>query len=490
MMIFRVLRHQLLRRFRSAVRGRNLFETLFLLLAVAYFGVVFAALAWFFPEIVSEVDSGLDPLRLLNEFLLHTFGILLVWRFFLQRSAGSDALAYLQLPIRRSRLVRLLQVLSALSVFNLLPAVLLALLWGSTVVPSASVTGATFWIVGVILALASTQFANSLLRAAWDRSAFLVLAGIGGLTGLVVAGNLVGVRGLRAGSLWLFDGLSAGQVGPLLVLIVAAFGTAVGAHRALRTRIYELVGASEEVDRTVSGRMLSDRGRGPVTSLALLDAKLILRNKRPRQMLLTGVLLIGILILTFEPETPADAVFRILFGFLLSGQLGLMHTQFGVAWHGTHFDGLLARAIAPTTVVRAQFVIFAGLCIGSLAVVLPIAAWFEVPLLLPLLAFLPYHLGVTAPTLLGLGVWSREAIQLTESTFFNSQGTSYIHFLAVLPILFLPIGLVLLFDASTVLLVAAGLGILGLAMAPLWTRGIGKALRWQRHAMAAGFREE
>ena len=34
----------------------------------------------------------------------------------------------------------------------------------------------------------------------------------------------------------------------------------------------------------------------------------------------------------------------------------------------------------------------------------------------------------------------------------------------------------------------AGLVVLGIATAPLWTRWIGEVLRRQRHAMAAGFR--
>jgi hypothetical protein len=43
---------------------------------------------------------------------------------------------------------------------------------------------------------------------------------------------------------------------------------------------------------------------------------------------------------------------------------------------------------------------------------------------------------------------------------------------------------------STTLLIAAGLGVLGLLAVPLWTRGLGRLLRGQRHAMATGFRDE
>jgi hypothetical protein len=54
----------------------------------------------------------------------------------------------------------------------------------------------------------------------------------------------------------------------------------------------------------------------------------------------------------------------------------------------------------------------------------------------------------------------------------------------------LPIGLAMGLGMSPTLLVVAGLGVLGLGTAPFWTRALGRVLRWQRHAMAAGFRGE
>ena len=53
----------------------------------------------------------------------------------------------------------------------------------------------------------------------------------------------------------------------------------------------------------------------------------------------------------------------------------------------------------------------------------------------------------------------------------------------------LPVGLVMGVGLSTTLLVAAGLGALGLVTVPLWTRGVGGLLWRQRHAMASGFRD-
>ncbi len=491
MTLLDVLRHQWHQRTRSPTFGRSLIGGLLLLLAAAYFGSLFVAVGWFFPEIVAEVAPGQDPLRLLNEFLLYGAVGLVPMRFFLQRSAGSDVRPYLPLPLRRPQVVRILQVVSSLSLLNLLPVVVLASLWGRTVLPATSAVGATYWAVGALLLVATTQFLNSLLRAVWDRHAGRVLGAAGLLAVVVAGGSWTGGQLLQSASAGLFGGLAAGRILPLIVMLAGTAALAVAAHRMLRGRLYSVLWDADS-PRTQSTGVLQGvgHGRGRVASLALLDLKLILRNKRPRQMLGAGLLVIGpfLLILLLGEKIPP--MNEVIFGFLLSGYLGLTHTQFGYAWHGTHFDGLLARAVAPRLLAQAQFVTFVGLCMAPLMLIVPVIAAVRPQLLASLGSFFLYNAGVTAPVLLVLGTWSRTALNLDQSTFFNYQGTSSYHFLMELPIMGLPIGLVVGVGLSSTLLVAAGLGLLGLVTVPLWTRGVGRLLWRQRHAMEAGFRDE
>jgi len=151
MTLFDALRHQWRQRVRSPTWGRSLIGALLLVLAAGYFSVLFVALGWSFPDIVAEVAPNREPLRLLNEVLLYGALGLVPARFFLQRSAGSDVKPYLHLPLRRPQVVRIMQVLSALSLFNLLPVIVLAALWGSTVLPATSAVGAAY---GALLLMA------------------------------------------------------------------------------------------------------------------------------------------------------------------------------------------------------------------------------------------------------------------------------------------------------------------------------------------------
>jgi hypothetical protein len=491
MTIIDVLYHQWTRRWRATTWGRNLVATILLVLATAYVGILFVGLGWFYPEIVAEVAPDRDPLRLLNAHLLYGVAALVVARFFLQRSAGSDGRSYLPLPLRRAQVVRVLQVTSALSLFNLLPVVLLTVLWGSTVWPAASTLGAVLWAGGALLTVAFTQFANSLLRIVWDRNPVLVL-GVASIVVLVGGiSHAVGGDALRGASTWLFGGLSAGSVLPLAVLGAGTVGMAWATHRALRTRLYDVLDGGDAAAGPAGAPLTLLRGQWgthPAGSVALLDAKLILRNRRPRQMLgvsLSVWVLFGFILVAGD-ISPFN---QVLFGFILSGHLALGYFQYGYAWHGTHFDGVLARSVSPAALVRGQHLTFAGLATAPVAVMVPVVAWMRPEFLRPIGAFFLFNLGVSAPFLIGMGVWFRDALHLNESTFFNYQGTSSLHVLSVVVLMSIPLGLTVGFGKPMASLVGAGLGILGIATAPLWTRGLGRLLHGQRHAMATGFRE-
>jgi hypothetical protein len=502
MTLLDVLRHQWHQRTRSPTFGRSLIGGLLLLLAAAYFGSLFVAVGWFFPEIVAEVAPGQDPLRLLNEFLLYGAVGLVPMRFFLQRSAGSDVRPYLHLPLRRPQVVRILQGLSSLSLLNLLPVVVLASLWGSTVRPATSAVGAAFWAIGALLLVATTQFLNGLLRAVWDRHAGRVLGAAGLLAVVVAGGSWTGGQLLQSASAGLFGGLAAGRILPMTLLFAGTAALAVAAHRTLRGRLYSVLGNTEP-SRTQSTGIFRGAGRGwgCVVSLALLDLRLILRNKRPRQMLLGALLLEAVflfqVVTTTGGEAPPpvlDAFITVTFSIVLTGFLGFQYVGFVYAWHGAHFDGLLARAVRPRTLVRSQYATFCVLSVAGTAVVLPVAGGLRPSMIVPMGALLIYNLGVVPSFFLGLGVWGREAVALDQSAFFNYQGNTTTTFaggfVGMLVAMTLPVGLWVGLGRSVALVTVLALGALGVALSPVWTREIGRLLCRQRHAMASGFRDE
>jgi hypothetical protein len=301
--------------------GRNLIANILLGLAGVYVGVTFLGLGWIYPQVVAEVAPSLDPLHLLNRHLLLAVLAVLVLRFFLQQPTGGDVQSYLALPIPTGRLAGHLQVVSGLSAFTLIPVVTLATFGASTVAPATDLGGTGCWTLGVLLVVVLTQGANTLLRVAWERHAGLVVGGAAVLVVGVAAGNALGVGGLRAASAGLFGGLSAGRLLPLAGLGVATALTMIAAHRALRVRLYDVLERGGPAAGPAGAPLTLLRGQWgtrPAVSFALLDAKLILRNRRPRQMMIVNLsawIMFGLILV----EGDISPFNQVLFGFILSG---------------------------------------------------------------------------------------------------------------------------------------------------------------------------
>ena len=241
MSIRTLLRHQWRRHWRSGPWGRSLVATGLVLMAAVSVGALLVGLGWIYPAVVAEVAPQRDPHTLLHRHLLFALVGLTAVRFVWQRAPGSAVRPYRPLPLRTGALVRALQAASALSLLNLLPVLVLAALWVSTVWPAAPPGGAALWGVGVLLAVACTEFANTLLRVAWAERPGLVIGAGALLVAGGAAGPVLGAEGLRAASGWLFGGLVDGRGGPLALLAFVAAGTAWAAHRALRVRLPALL---------------------------------------------------------------------------------------------------------------------------------------------------------------------------------------------------------------------------------------------------------
>lgn len=480
MTVLSILRHRWKQWWRSPYE-RNILATAVLFLSGAYFSLLSAVVGWFYPDIVAALAVDCDPIRLLDAFALHAFGGLTVIRFSLQRPAWNTVRPYLKLPISRAQLTKALQVASTLSLFNLLPIALLASLWGSTVLPTASMPGAVFWALGALAMVLLTHFASSLLQIMWDRRAgSFVIGAICAYAAATYLGDLPDPVNVRAGSIWLFEGLRRGRILPLAATGLSVLASALMSHWMIRQRLYEIL---EGVSRNPLGSYLSfpqkERLSGQLALLVLLDAKLILRNERPRQMLMAGLPFAGaFFFLLANDPTPAN---RFLFGFMVSGYAGLTYTQFGYAWHGCHFDRLAVQAFSPEILARAQFTTFFLLCVVNAVLVLPIALWIKPDIFLILVSNFFYHVGITSFFLTSLGALYGEPINIRENTFFNYQGVSIYHFISIPVLLSFPFYVASTFGETTSVILVSFLGLTGVVLSPLSTRAVGYLIWKRRH---------
>ena len=81
---------------------------------------------------------------------------------------------------------------------------------------------------------------------------------------------------------------------------------------------------------------------------------------------------------------------------------------------------------------------------------------------------------------------NRKRLYIAPSSFFNQQGTSLHHLLAIIPLLALPAILMLATDYGPLSLAVGGL--LCWMLSPVWVRLLAHRLQKCKYRMAAGFR--
>jgi hypothetical protein len=485
--IFDVLRHRWARWRRSTILGRSLVTTIVVVLAVVYFGGWVVALGWFYPDVVAEVSPGRDPLRLLNEHLLSGAAGLVVARFFLQRFDAGPWRALLCLPVPRATLARAMQIASATSLLTLIPLLGLAALLVRTVAAGTSPLGTALWAAGVLLAVAMTHFAYVWLRVAWIRRRWPIFLGVSAVVLGLIGGDVLGVTVIREVSAWLFGGAQRGRVGPLLVLAVGTAALALVSTAALRRYTYEGISGADRTDRR--RRFSFDiKGRGGLSSLVFLEGTLIFRNRGPReQLLLGGGALVFFVFLIVRGALP---VFSLgMAPFMLGLLLPVTYGQFAFAWHGDHFDGLLVRVL-PGRLLRATLVVLTGLAVGPPVLAMPVVAWADSFLVVPMAAFALYHAGITVPLVVWAGILGNRTWVNPEQSRFTVSGGS-VRAVVLMALLGVPPGLLASLGGIPVLLSGvAALGGLGLGTISLWLPRLETALRHRLHEMLRGFRGE
>jgi hypothetical protein len=383
-----------------------------------------------------------------------------------------------------------MQANAAISLLNLLPLAAVAALATSTIAPAAPIVGTTVWTLGMLLMIAATHVATVGLRAAWAQRRWGLLAGAGvGIIG-VIAGDALGVGLVRAASAWLFGGLQEAALLPTAVLVVTTVGLTLASTAALRRWTYDWVeGGAASASR--SGPTFSVRGRDSLSSLVLLEMKLILRNRGPREQILAGVGgVVFLLAMIAGGGDRLDAFTYVMAPLLLGQFLTVGYGQFAFAWHGGHFDGLLAH-VSPRQFVQATLLVMIGLAVGPALIALPVVVWMDPFLAVPIAAFSLYNAGITAPVMAWTSVhWNRAWVN-PEQGRFSMFGGGPVRGLVLFPLFCAPpLAMSFWWDLPAVLGSVALLGLASLATLRLWLPRLEATFRQRRHALLRGFRGE
>jgi hypothetical protein len=399
---------------------------------------------------------------------------------------------YLIQNIKRNKLVQFLNIRSLFSIFTLLP-LFLFLPFIITAIGAKYGSEISF---ALVICIFSLTFFNHFLVMFVKRKTILNqwwLIGFFVVILLVVAADYFQIFSLRNWSAALFTGVL--KI-PALCIIFIVFAVAAWYNnsRFLRKNFY-----LENLQKSSGEKKSTDynwlQRFGVYGDLMAVDFKLILRNKRPRMLLLLAVIFLFYGYFFFKPENIANNNFGILLfcSIFITGLFMINYGQFLFAWQSSHFDGLMASNMNIKTYIKSKLFLLTSF--STIAFLLSLLYGFLSWKLIPILcAAWLFNIGIHSVLTCFIGTRNYKGLDLSRGGAFNYQGTGAAQWLYSLIILlvgaaiYLPFAL--LINSWSGIAAIGILGLISFLMQDWWLDKMTVQFQKHKYKMLEGFREK
>ncbi|MCY3667675.1 MAG: DUF5687 family protein [Gemmatimonadetes bacterium] len=492
-MLYRnLLRHQWKEFIRNpSWSGISVAYAIFLVLLALYFLFILALSGAMIGHLLTSQDPAAAVVRVVNQHLLSGFLLLFLTRLLFQNTPQVKIGPYLHLPISRPALARFFSFAALFHLHNLLPLAFFIPFWISNLALDYPAFTSLSWLAGIVAILGLSNYLVICVRLVLIRRALPVWLLGGGTCGLIALDYWQQWGYTNALSSAVFDSL-LGPGGPVLALALLAatcllFGLTC---RLLKDHLHDE--APSEKGFTTRSQSLLDRlaGLGPVSRLMTLEIKLAIRNKRPRQILWSAPMVAAAGLINFillaHHSSDYFTFYHIFWGLFLTIGFALNYGQFMFGWESLYFDGHLARPVHFRHLLWAKLLLLQVSCPVLALACLPFLLIFAPELLVAYSVLLLYNIGFSTACMLFFATMNRKRLYISPSSFFNHQGTSLHHLLAIIPLLAPPVIVMLATDWGPASLAVGGL--LCWALSPVWIRLLAHRLQKCKYRMATGFR--
>jgi hypothetical protein len=404
--------------------------------------LAFLMLGFSIREILKEI--GGEAVATFNSFLLWYFAGDLVLRCFLQPLPTLQIIPLLRLPIRKKKLIDFLLFTSFWNLFSLIPFLVLIPFSLQLLYPLFGIVTVLKYLFGTFLLIVFNNYLAVLIGFLVKRNLAWFIIPIGIIAGLFLLQELqlpVGPVSIAAGRRLLEGNLFLSL--PLLASILIVITLT---RRILLTGFYtdEVATLREWKFTTRITGLDSFNQAGEIKRNVWLEINLLIRNKRPRQILgLAPFYLIYFIVILTDRKMGTGYYFMLL-SFLL-GFLPALYGQFVFSWESSFFDGIMARKGNFVRYVKAKYYLMCSMILISFIpfyIVLTLTSRIDTLLFLSLGIFTA---GMTCFLIMLLGVYNDGRIDLGKSSLFNYQGVRASQFVLSLLFILLPFGLFELF---------------------------------------------
>ncbi len=474
---------------RSQRMGTSIVTRILMGLMLLYFSLIFAALGFFFGEILE--DSGLkeNPIFILHKYIFYYLLFELVIRIMFQEVSEVQFRQLSLMPLKKSSIVHYILGGSVFSFFNLAPLIFLIPVTIKTIAPEFGALGATFWVVSIFILLLFNNYFSLQLKH-WTANIpwlYVVIAACaGGIYLLDLATGSALSQFFHQFMLWILTLLF-----PIILIILMAYGAYMLDHRRMLGQAY-ISGSALRSGSVLEKLNFEGLARhGFFGNIVQLNLHMMLRNKRIRTQVIMSFMILVAGLFFFTSDAYDGIGWHLFWGFYMTGIIPLSLVQYIWSYQGDYIELLWTLPMSLENYLTSQYYFY---IMAALATAIPASFYYFLDPSLPkifLVCFL-YNIGILIPFLMFVAPYNRKKLDINTSGTFNYQGIKGRQFVFIIGILVTPI---IIFSPFHVwgfthigLMVVGGMGALGLLLHKILIKLIVSFTEEKKYALTEGYR--
>ncbi len=477
---------------RSSFWQKNLALGIITGIFVAIILLELLAVGIFLGDILSKASKGTPPVQMLDKVLIYYFMVVFAIRFFIQDLPTMEITPLLTLPVKRRQISLFLNYRSLLSFFNFLPFFLFLPFTLNYLSAHYPLSAAFFWFAAIFLFELGSNFLVIRIKRQTTVKPAAVLAVFGAALVIVLLEKFH-IFSFSVLSSWYFDHLLHQPFWILLPVALLLLFFAESYRYIKRNSYLEDFSRKKRHTDRVSSRLEGLEKHGKIGAMILKEVRLLLRNKRSKQMIFYALplgLLYGLIFYPNKQNQSQDMVLAFV-GIFVTGIFLITYGQYILAWESRHFDFILTSNVSWEEFFRAKYYLMVIPTIVTYVLSIPYV-YFGVNILAINTAMFLYNVGVNGPLLLFMASFNRKRMELDRGQMMNYQGVGLNNFLNIIPLILVPSLLFLLLSSfwghTVALLLIALMGISGVLFHGVLIRRAARFFMKNRYKIAEGYR--
>jgi Family of unknown function (DUF5687) len=473
--------------FRSSSVGTDLFMKGLIWGLVLFYGILLLTLG--INSFYELKKMNLNPLILINKYLIYYFSIDLIIRLLMQNIPVMNIRNLLILPIKKTTVIHYSILKTVISYFNWLHAMFFMPFSIVLVLNGYPVLNVFSWLIGLLCIIYINNFLNIILNN--KTSIFYVF-------GLIVVGLAVCQYykwfDITIYSLPFFSELYESKW-LYLLLILILFSLYFYTSSFFKKDLYLDAGLSIK-QKTASTENLTFLNQfGTLGSFLKNDIRLIKRNKRTRATVILSIVFLFYGIFFFKENSNQPIMLHVFAGIVVSGGFLFTFGQFVPSWDSSYYPFMMTQNIHYKTYLSSKWWLIIIATIIS-TIVASFYLYFSWHAYMSILIGAIYNIGINSHLIMLSGAYKKTPVDLGSSmvAFGTEKSFNIQAVILLLPKILLPVGLYLMGEyfrnANTGFLFVGLFGILGLAFRNKIFTMIEKVYKLEKYKTINAYKEK